>query len=408
MLDVSQGVSEMATEQLEAETCTLAAQLAAATCRFLLLVGELERREAWRAWGCRSTAHWLSWQCGLGLHTAREHVRVGVALDGLPEVRAAFARGELSYSKVRALTRVAKPEVERELIEFAQVATAAQVEKTVAAYRGVVHNVTGRDPIPTAVRRTFNDDGTVTITAAHLDADSAARVWAMLEHERAAAISTENVSAETSRAAALDRLARTYLEPDGHKAPATELVVHTDVDVTSGVEQGSGFGLTVDAVRRLSCDAWVRKVRDDVDAGRRRRTVPRRLRRALMRRDGDRCRFPGCDQRHYLQAHHIVHWKDGGSTDLANLAPLCPFHHKLIHEGNWTIEGDPARLLTFRSPEGRAVSEDQRRHATSDWRIVKLRHRTVDGRAINTAHGERLDLHWTISALCCLVPPDRN
>jgi hypothetical protein len=80
VLDVARDVSELPTEQLEAETCTLAAQLAAATCRFLLLVGELERREAWRSWGCRSLAHWLSWQCGLSLHAAREQVRVAMSI----------------------------------------------------------------------------------------------------------------------------------------------------------------------------------------------------------------------------------------------------------------------------------------------------------------------------------------
>src|SRR3954453_8516125 len=99
MLGVASDVSEIPTEHLEAETCILAAQLAAASCRFLLLIGELERREAWRSWGCRSLAHWLSWQCGLGLNAAREHVRVAVALRDLPATTTAFAAGELSYSK---------------------------------------------------------------------------------------------------------------------------------------------------------------------------------------------------------------------------------------------------------------------------------------------------------------------
>jgi hypothetical protein len=139
---VAGDVAAMATEQLEAETCTLAAQLAAATCRFLLLIGELERREAWRSWGCRSLAHWLSWQCGLGLVAARDHVRVAAALPALPVVSSSFERGELSFSKVRALTLVGELDErqETELVEFAKIATASQPERTVSAYRHVVRN----------------------------------------------------------------------------------------------------------------------------------------------------------------------------------------------------------------------------------------------------------------------------
>ena len=109
-------------------------QIAAATCRFVLLVAELDRRETWREWGLRSTAQWLSWKCALGITAAREHVRVGRALQDLPRISAAFAAGRLSYSKVRALTRVADPAREDQLVEFALTATAAQLEQTIRSY----------------------------------------------------------------------------------------------------------------------------------------------------------------------------------------------------------------------------------------------------------------------------------
>lgn len=99
----------MGQERPEARITELAAQLAAAECRWLQLVGEFDRRESWGQWGCRSCAHWLSWQCGLALPAAREAVRVASALPRLPAITAAFAEGRLSYSKVRALTRVATP-----------------------------------------------------------------------------------------------------------------------------------------------------------------------------------------------------------------------------------------------------------------------------------------------------------
>ena len=411
---VANGVAEMATEQLEAETCTLAAQLAAATCRFLLLIGELERREAWRSWGCRSLAHWLSWQCGIGLNAAREHVRVAVALHELPATTAAFAAGALSYSKVRALTRVASATAEDELIEFARVATAAQVETTVAAYRGVVRNVR---PDQAAMRREQrsvrvlrNDDGTVTITA-RLEPEAATLLLAAIDAAKHEVPREEDVSAETLRADALEHVARRFLQPDDPAPPATEIVVHTDAQVTVGADAQRALMLSIDAVRALSCDAWVRHARDDDhagDAGRRHRTVPKRLRRKVLRRDGEKCRFPGCTNRRYLHIHHLVHWTDGGPTDLDNLVALCTHHHTVVHRRHWRIDGNPNRPLTFVSPDGRVLSEEPVVVPPAEWDDVTADYASVTGDAINTAHGEHLDLDWTITALCCLIPPDRN
>jgi hypothetical protein len=102
-------------------------------CRWLELVAEFDRRGNWAEQGAVSCAHWLAWRCALTPRAAREHVRVARSLDGLPEIHASFARGELSYAKVRALTRVATAETERELLELARVLTAAQLERTVRA-----------------------------------------------------------------------------------------------------------------------------------------------------------------------------------------------------------------------------------------------------------------------------------
>ena len=130
-----ESLSTTSTEVHIHECTTLAAQIASATCRFLVLVAELDRRRAWAEWGCRSMAHLLSWRCSLATVTAREHVRVARALADLPIPTEAFERGELSYSKVRALARVVTPESEHELVELARVATASQLEQIV---RGTV------------------------------------------------------------------------------------------------------------------------------------------------------------------------------------------------------------------------------------------------------------------------------
>src|SRR4051812_1498270 len=122
-------------EWLEAEIVELASQLTAASARLVALIGELDAAEGWRDYGMRSTAHWLAWKCGMSLTTGREHVRVARALRDLPQIAAGFAAGGLSFSKVRALTRLATPETEAELVRMAEYATAAQLDRLLANHR---------------------------------------------------------------------------------------------------------------------------------------------------------------------------------------------------------------------------------------------------------------------------------
>src|SRR3954469_14361982 len=122
-------------DELETEICELAGHIAAATCRWLLLVAEFDRRSGWAVDGVLSMSHWLSWRCGVALHTAREQVRVGRALEMLPLVRDAFLTGRLSYSKTRAITRIGTPALESTLLHIAENATGAQIERLVSGYR---------------------------------------------------------------------------------------------------------------------------------------------------------------------------------------------------------------------------------------------------------------------------------
>src|SRR3954447_16908928 len=126
---------DMSVKDLQDELATLSSHIYAGTCRFLELVGELDRRGDWDEYGAGSCAGWLAWRCALLPRAAREHVRVARRLPELPLIHAAFAHGELSYSKVRALTRVAEPDSEEALVELARTLTAAQLERAVRAYR---------------------------------------------------------------------------------------------------------------------------------------------------------------------------------------------------------------------------------------------------------------------------------
>ena len=130
---MSSAFADRATPDLEDELATLAAHIQAATARLLALLAELDRRAAWASSGALSCAHWLAWRTGLDLGAAREHVRVARALTTLPALRTAFERGELSFSKVRAVTRIARPETEADLLAMAREGTAAQLERLVRA-----------------------------------------------------------------------------------------------------------------------------------------------------------------------------------------------------------------------------------------------------------------------------------
>jgi 5-methylcytosine-specific restriction endonuclease McrA len=151
-------------ERLEAQICELAGHLAAATCRFLVLLGDFDARRGWASWEMNSCAEWLSWKCQMSSGTAREHVRVARALRELPVVRGEFGAGRLSYAKVRALTRIATPENEQGLAEIAGPMTGNQLERFARAHRQVSH----ADDAAARVRRRlawrFEDDGSLSGT----------------------------------------------------------------------------------------------------------------------------------------------------------------------------------------------------------------------------------------------------
>ena len=382
---VAEAEPEIPLGQLEAEICELAGHLAAGECRWLLLLSEFDRREGWAGFGLLSCAHWLSYRCGIGLQAAREKLRVGRRLGELPLVRAAFAAGELSYSKVRAVCRVARAETEAVLLEMARYATTAQLEEIVQAYR----SVTGREELRNAndrhgdrfARWHRDDDGSLVLTA-RLSPEDGAVVLAALQagrevaesHEATATASSDGMGdaaesrmPEARSADALVAMAKLALSaPAGASPPAAEIVIVDRATISDDREDGrchldAGPAVPPETARRLACDATVVALVEaadgtPLDVGRKRRTPPAPLRRALRRRDGA-CRFPACGHRRFLHAHHIQHWARGGETKLTNLILLCSRHHRLVHEGGYRIESPARHVFVFFDPAGREVPE---------------------------------------------------
>jgi hypothetical protein len=155
------------------------------------------------------------------------------------------------------------------------------------------------------------------------------------------------------------------LDP-GTRGDRYQVVVHVDAEaLPAGSEVGSsaldeGTHVAAETCRRLACDAALVVMRHDaegnvLDVGRRTRTIPPALRRALDHRDPT-CRFPGCRVR-CGEGHHVEHWADGGETKLGNLVKLCRRHHRAVHEEGFRIELATGGEVKFYRPDGRRVEE---------------------------------------------------
>src|SRR6266568_2707131 len=395
-------------ERVEAQICELAGHLAAATCRFLVLLADFDARRGWASWEMGSCAQWLSWKCQMSSGTAREHVRVARALRDLPVIRARFAAGRLSYAKVRALTRIAAPATEAGLAELAGPMTANQLEQFARAHR----QVTRADDADARVRRRLvwrlEEDGSLSGTfrlpplhgAVLLKALRAA--CAELAGDPHAGVSAETLAAAETPPAASPSAVRTSSDlADGLVAVAEsflatkaagaddpeiyQVVVHAGTDALTGdpaAEPGGvsaetpaaparvpgdpadparahvedGPAISVSTAQMLACTAalsWMThgEAGAVLALGRRRRRPSSAIRRAARERDGCRCRFPGCESRR-VDLHHIQHWASGGRTDLANLISLCPYHHKLVHDRGYLIAAPPGGTFAFYRPDG--------------------------------------------------------
>lgn len=358
----------------------LAAHLAAAMCRWLVLVGEFDARAGFAEQGAKTCAQWLSWCCGIGERAAREQVRVARRLRELPLICGAFARGEISYTKVRALTRVASARTEETLVEIALHATGGQLERLVRGYASVLAAERGDGERAHEERRCdweWQQDGTLRLSAV-LSAEDGALVLAAIEagldrarRERADAPAPDALAPlPAARADALVDVARAALADDGtprRGGDPCQVVVHVDAQslaaerIHERAEIEGGPAISPETARRLSCDgAIVRILEHDghpLSVGRRTRSIPPAIRRALRSRDQGRCAFPGCEHTRFLHAHHIRHWARGGPTELANLVQLCSHHHRLVHEGGFQVRAAKPGNFTFHAPDGRLIPE---------------------------------------------------
>ena len=523
---IANPVTNRKIDDLEEEIISLAKHMNQDEYRFLVMVREFDIRQGWRAYQFNNCAEWLNMKCGISPGTAREKVRVALALLDLPQCSEGFARGDLSYSKVRAMTRAANVFNEATLVDYALKATAHQVEEHCRRLR----NADRRQSTPDArrawqarsLKRTCHPDGMMSIyvelpreqgelvmkalemamaAAAGDTADEAYQMYAAADaagqgdkvndkagdavsqtgdtadrainagqahatgkaddkagdtvdqtdntadqankagqvhatgkaddkagvavgqtgdtadlaikashaqaanvkdglahavdqaatttgekdgvapaagkaaantkdkagkRETAAQAQTENQQSNAffaRQADALVAVARGYLSGNGGKNQAKsdnyQVVVH--VDAAALQDKGGKSDLPVESVRRIACDADLVAVTRDakgnlLNLGRKHRVVSPQLKRALLARDKC-CTYPSCSHEQFLEAHHVMHWADGGETSLDNTRLICNRHHRLLHEGGFTIHKNFAGEWYFRTAEGKVLPE---------------------------------------------------
>ena len=427
--------ADLPLDLLEREIMLLAGHLNAPNYRLLVLLAEFERRGGHAGFGIQSCAHWLSWKCGIGLIAAREKMRVARALTRLPKISEAMRTGTLSYCMARAITRVATPENEDYLLYIAWSGTVSHVEKLVRLYRKTErakelaeHNERSASRSVTSY---FDHDGCLVLQA-RLDPEQGVLVMKALQAATDALREAEGDSRESCeapdaarnayparRADALVLLAETFLAGGAAPLAAGErhmVIVHVDDELLRNddgegrchVEDGPS--LPPATVRRLCCDGSLVGLVDGaggtaVDVGRKTRAIPSGMRRALHARD-EGCRFPGCTNTRFVDAHHVEHWTDGGETRLSNLVELCRRHHRFVHEHGFRVEQEGGQIRFLR-PDGRVVANAPAlgpMDASRGWVALAGRHAQL-GLAIGhrTASsrwkGERMDYSWAVGAL---------
>ncbi|CAO5157264.1 HNH nuclease domain-containing protein [Frankia sp. AiPs1] len=405
-------------EQVEETICRWAARLASATCTWLAMIAAFDRRQGWAGLGMSSCAHWLAWRCGLDLRTAREHLTTAHALESLPTIRAAFASGELSFSKVRAITRIAGPNDEHDWLDHARRMSAGKLEQHIRGQRQ-------RDADPAKLRAArklairSTNDGMVQIVAT-LAPDDAVILLAALDAARTSletgqrTVPGERPSQDPAPAPsgppedgeivhaprgqardadALIALAEAFFH---YQAPHLQNSPHTltfhitapgEVEGPHESQAGDGseahdepverpnklpsgiasvgrwnLGLPAGMVARLGCDALIRALLTDgqnnpLRLGRRHRLPSGRLRDSVYARDQGTCQFPGCDHTEWLQIHHCDEWAAGnGRTDVEVLLLICGTHHRAIHDQYLTVSRHNDGSVTVRAPDGQAIT----------------------------------------------------
>ncbi len=342
-------------ESMLSELDGLQAEIGRAQRRVLSLMAEIQRSEACIDYGAQSAPHLMSIRYGTSGWKANRMLDAAEAIEQLPAVAQALETGELDLDKVLELCRLATPETERELLEWAGTVSVGMIRwKADLARRMELEEAEDVETTRSA-RWGYFDSGRRFYLSAQLPAASGAviegRLTSLLKEIPELPGEEGRWGIEQRRADAVVAACISGGKSDGVSEArdiVPTIVIHTTLEALASDSSCSEIGgdgiIHPETVRRLLCHAKVQisledQARNVLRLGRTTRVPSVAMMRALRYRDRG-CRFGGCGRRAFLHAHHIKEWAKGGETDLDNLILLCHFHHKLVHEHGWGVKRD--------------------------------------------------------------------
>ncbi|MDG5770796.1 HNH endonuclease signature motif containing protein [Mycolicibacterium fortuitum] len=353
-------------EVLFDEVAELVGQRNAIDGRLVEIVAELDRDELCGATGARSIAALVAWKTGIAPRNAETVVAVARRLEQFPRCAQGMCEGRLSLDQVGVIAEHAADGSDEHYAELAASATVRQL-RTAVKLAPRPEPETRPEPERFISRTEADEHITWRIRLPRLDA---AKLDTALQAHHDAVVTEwrrdHDIDGEGEQAPPFPDLVDAFMslveagwDTEAARRPHglhTTVAVHLNVtDRIAALHLGPV--LTEDDRRYLLCDAtcevWFERQGQPVGVGRSTRTISRRLRRALEHRDRC-CVVPGCGATRGLHAHHIVHWEDGGPTDLDNLVLVCPYHHRLHHRGGITITG-PAHQLIVTDKTGKRL-----------------------------------------------------
>ena len=327
------------THTIDERLAIVVGQLNAVHAQIVALVAEADATDAWAVSGIKSLPHWLTWQAGVSPATARQWVDTAAQLESHPATADLFTHGVLTLDQ----TAVAVQAPEHNDHEFAALAPLATVSQLRVMVRAASEP---REPEPAgdqeSCSHTFDENGRLHLRA-DLDPDRGQLV------ERALAEARDRLFQQGQQdltwADALVQVCRSSLDGQAaHRRDRYRINLFLALDEPIPARWEGGLTVPDSLRRHVTCDGTLSPVFTrggvPVSVGRTTRVIPERTRRLVMHRDRG-CRFPGCGSRLGLECHHVDHWEDLGPSDTDNLIVLCGRHHRLHHQGEFTISGNP-------------------------------------------------------------------
>jgi hypothetical protein len=331
-----------------------------------VIVRRADERGDWQAAGCTSSAQWLAQISSSDYRTAARITRTSDALRSLPALDAAMSSGSLTLDQVAAAAELATPETDAEL---ARIAVGKAPSEIALAARTLVPPVVADDQAlyeRRALRMTWTRGRRELAFSGRLPLEQGLvleqAIWSIAKPQRAldkqhgSVLEWQHYTAD-----ALVTLAHQAGDgaEDGPRRSPTTLIVHLSPDEPPLLE-GAG-PISVETAERLACDARRLTIKPhgrDLVHSRVTRCASYPQIRALYKRAGGHCQYPGCSATRELQGHHLTHDARGGQALLDNLILLCPRHHKRIHDHHITTSGT-GKQPVFTDATGRAITANQ-------------------------------------------------